>query len=244
MALEELGSRFPPYLPTYRFAGNAISATHRKLAHASPHDGLIELKDGHGVRVVGWLRPEDARKLYEMAYYAPGDILELGAYHGLSTLILAQAAQDALQQKNVFSVDIDPTALYWADVNLRSLKRRGHVSFVCENAVTFVQTMAQIGKRFSFVFVDHSHAYQLVADVCRELKHIVTPGGFCLFHDFNDIRNRDDADADYGVYQAVVAELLPSSFEFYGIYGCTALYRRNPPAAPTVTYAGFGRRRG
>lgn len=225
LTLEEVGSRFPPYLPTYRFAGNAINANHRRLANAPLHDGLIALKNGHGTRVTGWLRPEDARKLYELAYYAPGDILELGAYHGLSTLILAQAAHDASRRKNVYSVDLDLEALLQADANLRSLKRRREVSFVCENAVTFVQAMTQIRKRFSFVFVDHSHAYQLVRDVCQELRHIVTPGGFCLFHDFNDVRNRDEADADYGVYQAVVGELLPSSFEFYGIYGCTALYR-------------------
>jgi hypothetical protein len=31
---------------------------------------------------------------------------------------------------------------------------------------------------------------------------------------------------DHGVYQAVVDGLAPADFDFYGLYGCLALYRR------------------
>jgi hypothetical protein len=77
------------------------------------------------------------------------------------------------------------------------------------------------------VFVDHSHAYGPVHEVCRELHALVTTGGFCLFHDFNDPRNYDPADADHAVHQAVVDGLHPDHFAFYGAYGVTAMYRRS-----------------
>jgi hypothetical protein len=81
-------------------------------------------------------------------------------------------------------------------------------------------------KQFGFIFIDHSHAYTPVYEVCRALDGLVTLGGFCLFHDFNDIRNRDRNDIDHGVYQAVRDGLDKERFEFYGIYGCSGLYRR------------------
>jgi hypothetical protein len=57
------------------------------------------------------------------------------------------------------------------------------------------------------------------------LPAIVGSGGFCLFHDFNDRRNEDPDEPDYGVHRAVADGLDPESFEFYGIYGCSGLYR-------------------
>jgi predicted O-methyltransferase YrrM len=44
-------------------------------------------------RVPGWLRPEDALKLYELAYYATGPILEIGTYRGKSGTLMAIAAR-------------------------------------------------------------------------------------------------------------------------------------------------------
>lgn len=60
--------------------------------------------------------------------------------------------------------------------------------------------------------------------MCRELDKITAVGGFCLFHDYNDAKN-NQAEHDYGVYQAVMDGLDLARFEFYGIYGCTGLYR-------------------
>jgi len=63
-----------------------------------------------------------------------------------------------------------------------------------------------------------------VRHACEDLKTLIRPGGFALFHDYNDSRNGNDP--DYGVYQAVVDTFADGSFEFYGAYGCTGLYRR------------------
>jgi hypothetical protein len=79
---------------------------------------------------------------------------------------------------------------------------------------------------FDFAFIDHSHAYEHVYDVCRSLDKVLRHGAFCLFHDFNDPRNAAAEEIEYGVYQGVFEGLDLSSFEFWGIYGCTGLFRR------------------
>jgi predicted O-methyltransferase YrrM len=110
--------------------------------------------------------------------------------------------------------------------NLRRQGLKRGVRTFAGDALVEVKRRADRGARFGMVFVDHSHAYGPVYQVCRELGRIVDAGGFCLFHDFNDPRNYDLADVDHGVYQAVVDGLAPADFTFYGLTGCLALYRR------------------
>ena len=228
MKLEELGNHFPSYQPTFDFQGDFVDASHKFLAECPVKDGfLIQIKNRRwlGSIIKGWQRREDALKLYEMAYFVQGDILELGSYHGLGTCILSLANHKSPHRKKVFSVDLDPLSVLRTTVNLYSMGLKRDVTTICADAAAIVKTFAHDRKKFEFVFIDHSHAYEPVYNVCRELETIVSKGGFCLFHDFNDPRNKDAEDSDYAVYQAVLDGMNSSSFDFYGIYGCTALYR-------------------
>jgi len=56
------------------------------------------------------------------------------------------------------------------------------------------------------------------------LHQLIAPGGFVLFHDFNDARNR----TDFGIYQAVLENFTDREFIFSGLFGCTAVYRKLP----------------
>src|SRR5215211_8617225 len=85
------------YEPSYEFGGQRVSEA---------HDRAEELV----ADVPGWLRPEDALKLYELAYYARGPILEVGTYRGKSGTLMAIAARDARHSGLVVSVDVDPAA--------------------------------------------------------------------------------------------------------------------------------------
>jgi hypothetical protein len=78
--------------------------------------------------------------------------------------------------------------------------------------------------RFAFAFLDLSYSYEPVYNVCKELDTVISSGGFILLHDWNDVRI--GRDPDYGVYHAARDGLKQSCWEFYGCYGCTALYRR------------------
>jgi hypothetical protein len=64
-----------------------------------------------------------------------------------------------------------------------------------------------------------------VKSACIALPQVQNPGAFCLFHDYNDKRNMDPGCDDYGVYQGVRDGLDPARFAFWGIFGCTGLFR-------------------
>ena len=222
-----VGDIIPEYQPTFDFPEKYINSYHQKLGTSTLKKGMLQLKDRpwFGSTIPGWLRLEDALKLYELAYFAQGDILELGPYHGLSTTILSKAAQHSPYPKHIYTVDLSPDCVIQTEKHLRAGNLMQYATPICSDALLAVKQFITDGKSFGYIFIDHSHAYQPVYSVCCELKSILNPGGFCLFHDFNDTRNKFGDDPDYGVYQAVVDGLNENAFEFYGVYGCTALYR-------------------
>jgi predicted O-methyltransferase YrrM len=174
----------------------------------------------------GWLRRDDALKLFELAYYAQGNILEIGCHQGLSTWIIAKAVSDSAKLRPITSIDIDLASVARARNNLNKKSLGGFVDFQVADAERYCALQARDGREFGFILVDHSHTYSAVATVCRLLPSLLAVGGFCLFHDFNDGRNPSADNPEYGVSQAVCDTLSPSDFAFYGIFGCTGLYRK------------------
>jgi predicted O-methyltransferase YrrM len=229
LAREELSTREMAYLPTHDFEpGPYIDRWHKRLSRSLAPNGLtVQLKTRaiFGAPIEGWLQLADALKLYEMAYFASGDILELGSYKGLSAFIMAKALATARADGRIYTVDLSPERVADTTRTLRSAGLSKYAIAGVSDAESAVKSFAAQGHRFAFAFIDHTHAYQPVYDVCVELPSVMAPGGFCLFHDFNDPRNRNPQDQDYGVYQAVHDGLDSARFEFYGIYGCGALYR-------------------
>ena len=241
MTVKELGSSCPAYRPTFELTSTSdteksyIDSTHELLSMCRVKNGSLIQLENKGWRlqkyIPGWLHRADALKLYEMAYFAQGDILELGSFRGLSTTIMANAVRNSPSEKHIYSVDMSPKCVRKTADTLRRNQVSDLVTTICSEGALAIRTLRDGGKRFAFAFIDHSHAYEPVLNVCRELASVITPGGFCLFHDFNDPRNREEDNKDYGVYQAVNTGLDSDLFEFYGIYGCTALYRLKEEAA-------------
>jgi predicted O-methyltransferase YrrM len=154
-----------------------------------------------------------------MAYFADGDILELGTYHGLSTCIMAQAALDAGRASRIISIDIGDHG--WLN-NADGTGVASVIEFRLGDAAHYKGRLTSEGRKFGFAFVDHSHACSDVAHACPLLPSLLKPGSFTQFHDYND--NRNGTNPDHGVWQSV-RDSLPSSFQFCGIYGCSGLYR-------------------
>lgn len=225
---EQLGMLARPYQPTFDFTGPFVSPGHEHLAKLPLRDGFL-VQFPHGVSgepLPGWLQLADALKLYEMAWFSAGDILEVGSYHGLSTAIMATALKEADRGRRIHTVDLDPTCSAATQANLDAGGLGKYVSVTTGEGAAEVRRLGAQQRQFGFAFVDHSHAYQPVREVCRELARVVVPRGFVLFHDYNDVRNGHGG--DYGVYQAVHDGLSPEEFQFYGVFGCAALYRRTP----------------
>jgi len=227
---QELGRVMPDYRPTYDFGKTFINSRHRRYSTCAVPSGiLIKPKRWRwfGESIPGWLQRADALKLYELAFFSRGDILEIGSYHGLSTSVLSQANRDSPVRKRIVSVEIDPASAAATRRTLGRWRLQRDVTQLCADGLAVVRDFIGSRRLFGFVFVDHGHDRDSVFTLCCELTAIVEPGGFCLFHDFNDARNTDERCPEYGVYQAVRDGLDPRAFSFYGIDGCCALYRRS-----------------
>jgi predicted O-methyltransferase YrrM len=214
-----------PYQKTYEFDGIFINQSQHRLALSRMHDDADIINIG----IDGWLLLADALKLYELAFFCSGDVIELGTYKGLSTSILAEASQDSGRKFEIISVDLSPQHCADAKQGMASRRTPGrqNVHFFTFDASRFVRDTAKAARLYDMAFIDHSHEYQHVYETCVELHRILVPGAFALFHDYNDPRNARPDVPDYGVYQAVKDGLSEEYFEFWGIYGCSGLFRRN-----------------
>ena len=217
MERDELGKVAPPYRPTFIGFDQFINDQHRYYNECPMKGIVIE------VAIEGTLRRADALKLYEMGYYATGDILEFGTNRGLSISILAGAVRDAGKNSTLVTMDLNGRLVEHAHRSLSELGLSRQIEFIVGEADVSCQKLTDAGRKFGFAFVDHSHRYDDVVKACRRLYELLVPGSFCLFHDYNDSR---EGTADYGVYTAVAHALDKNQFEFCGIYGCCGLFRR------------------
>jgi len=222
LELDSLDSKKFPYQPTFDFPGPFINRSHEYYSNCPLQDNGESISIG----IRGGLSRVDALKLYEIAYFVHGDVLELGSSRGLSALVLLNAIKDSGTNRALYSVDIKPECIELTRKNIDHLGL-DHLFQICDDAGRAISQLAKKGKKFDFVFIDHSHAYKPVFDVCQELPKVLNPQAFCLFHDFNTKRNADPANEDYKVYQALRDGLSPD-FEFYGIFRSAALYRFEP----------------
>ena len=208
-----------PYRKTYAFEGDYIDADHRRYAECATQHGMID------IGIEGWLLPADALKLYELSRFCGGDILELGTYRGLSTSILAQGSTNSKRRDAIISVDLDPAAMVGGKANLKGKPGSERVAFIEADGDSALNRFIKARRKFRFAFVDHSHRQEHVQSACALLPEVLVPGAFVLFHDYNDYRNAIADVDDYGVYQGVRDGLDMSRFEFWGVYGCTGLFR-------------------
>lgn len=66
----------------------------------------------------GWLSKNEARVLFYHALYTPGNILEVGCYHGRSTVLLASAAHS----RGSIVCSVDPWEGFTTDYTTEQLK--------------------------------------------------------------------------------------------------------------------------
>lgn len=218
--LDSLGAEHPGYTPLFQRSTSWLNAEHEAIAHL-PVDGAVIRTD-----VQGFLRPADALVLYELAYSAQGDVLELGSAWGLSTRILGQAIRSAGRRACVASIEIDPGFQQICRQTMHAAGLDGFYESLAGSAEDQLPPLVARKRPFGMAFVDHDHSRPATLVACAALATLLLPGGFAVFHDFNDARNRDEP-AAYGVYQGVCEWLANSpDFVFVGVVGCCGLVQR------------------
>ncbi len=215
------------YAPNYTFSGDHIDEFHRHLGTSKMNRNLID------IGIPGWLRREDALKLYELGRFADGDILEFGTNRGLSTFVLANALENSGRGGEIVTMELSREISDEAKRNLSERGMAGRVNFAVGDANDSCLKLAEQGRKFGFSFIDHSHAYEHMVSACKRLSDLMLPGAFCVFHDYNDQRNTrrtglGEVGTEYGVQAGIEDALDHRAFEFVGVYGCTGVYRRRP----------------
>lgn len=150
---------------------------------------------------------EEAAKLASLA--SGGDVLELGAQYGFSTVILAQAA------RHVTSVDWHQGDASIAAMGgggadtwepyLANLARYGVASKVDARRGRFAEVLPALQKQgalFDGVFLDAQHDSEAVAADLALALPLVRPGGWVAFHDYG----RSDATGHPGFGVTEVAD--------------------------------------
>jgi predicted O-methyltransferase YrrM len=156
----------------------------RRLADAAialllPSGGRVAR---HLFEVDGYLYPHEGAFLHRLAHAAPGRgrIVEIGSFHGRSTLCLASG----LRRRGAGRLlAIDPQK-YGAEGSLRSNLRRFDLdSWVEVRVATSLEAARGFDGQASVVFIDGDHAAEAVRqDVAAWLPRL-EPGGFLVLHD-------------------------------------------------------------
>ena len=144
----------------------------------------------------GWLRPEQAQKLWDLAATAPDDatVVEIGSFHGRSTVVLGSAVGE-----NAMVYAIDPHAGNdrgpgeWHgeaddgqadhDAFISNLKR-----FDLTDRVTHVREFSQkaghlVPGEIDVLYIDGAHGYSPALSDIVEWGARVRPGGSMAIHD-------------------------------------------------------------
>jgi predicted O-methyltransferase YrrM len=157
------------YVPSYLWGAPTLGDRHRRIRDAVWH-------------IPGWLAEEDALKLYELAYFCDGPILEIGTFCGRSAAVMALALADRGSEVPLVTVDPDASILALAQRSLRSLGVEDRVLLVCDTVDAFLR--AAPGFRPELVFVDADHSATGVLADLAALRPCVEPDALLLFHDY------------------------------------------------------------
>lgn len=217
--LETLGAVYLPYSPVFERPGPWIDADHQAIARL-PLDGVLIRGE-----TPGFLRPADALALYELAYFARGDVLELGSAWGLSTSILGRAIRNSGRRARVASIELDPNFQQLTRTTMQAAQLTGVYEGLAGAADEWIAKLLALTRQFDVIFVDHDHSYPATRQVCVALSELLAPGGYAVFHDFNDERNRTEPFV-YGVHRAVSELATRPGFAFCGVVGCCGLVQR------------------
>jgi len=174
--------------------------------------------------IEGLLYTEDAQKLYELAWFATGPILEIGTFCGQSTAVMAAALEDAGNPARIVSLDVDAAALSTARANLDRLGFGARVTLVHSETRRLLRAASAL--RPGLVFVDGDHTLRGVRADLAALEPAVPDGAIVALHDYEGYEDEDPYSVR--VAEAVTRSWLARQGEFIGRFGlCGVFVRRS-----------------
>lgn len=189
------------------------------------HDGFINTEHQQifelTKHIAGWQSLGDSQKLYEMAYFAGKQILEIGTYGGRAAIVMLRGALANNQRvaPHYVGIDIDSAAI---QRTRETLIKQGLIEY----AILFEGTLQDYTRNHvsqpTMVFVDGDHTYTGIKKDLETLATFLEPGVPILCHDYTNPSNVDESD-ELGVRQAVDEWIEAGEATFAGIFGCSIL---------------------
>ena len=217
-----------PSPPRRNLTANSWSRARLDGFPAGGYGPVVETVDRVS-RIPGWLRPEDAEKLWELAQSTSGPILEIGTHHGKSAVLMALARKEAGQGGPLYTLDVDSRVIAAAAAQARTHRVSELIVFVRGTSAAFRRVYPWLRPALTFVDGDHTRAG--VDRDLAALEMLVPVGGRLLFHDFHDPLNEDATCAAIKVRPAVEASWVKRDCSFDGVFGCCGLYTRRHATA-------------
>jgi MMP 1-O-methyltransferase len=132
--------------------------------------------------IPGWLTYEEGERLYSLASACTGRgvIVEIGSFHGKSTICLALGSK-AGKQVPVYA--IDPHRRPSWDPFLANLERAGVSDLVRPIRARSQKAAADFDERIELLFIDGNHRYKRVRQDFNRWVPKVVEGGIVAMHD-------------------------------------------------------------
>jgi hypothetical protein len=219
------------YRKTYAFEGDFVDENQRRIACLSvdfprgkppfPFDYSTNVPTPHFPKIL-----IDLIKIYELAYFAAGNVIDLGTAEGRSSYVMSQALTASGNPNRVHTIELSPKQIARARKNHAGFEHCSNVIFHQGSGHVVLKELIHEGVSADFVFVDHSHEFEETALTCSLLDLIIPVGGMALFHDYLDGRNFDPDNLEYNVVKGIGAGLDLTRFRPVGVFGSTGLFER------------------
>ncbi len=152
-------------------------------------------------KIEGWLDDQEADLLLALTHQscnilpAPHNIVEIGSYHGKSTILFGSVVKAYFPEAKIYAVDVHDGKLGAADQGLHSFppsfeafKRNISNSGLSEIIEIIRERSFNVewNASISLLFIDGLHDYINVSKDFWHFSDWVRPGGYVAFHDYAD----------------------------------------------------------
>ena len=169
--------------------------------------------------IEGFLSEHEAVYLQRLAAEGPGAgaVVEIGSYHGKSTVLLAIASREAGREK---IVAIDPKMGGAVQPFHENLARAGVTSHVTPIVATSDAAAETWSGPIRLLWIDGAHSYEQVGRDFRNWTPFLIDGGIVAFHDTYEWE---------GVRRVIDEEVVPSpGFALVGLVDSITAFRKRP----------------
>lgn len=162
----------------------------------------LELPDVSDVK--GYLFEGEEKLLFELAYLADGDVIEIGTFHGKSTIILASASRSVSTIDPHITPALNYILWYLTPMRLYNILHEGfreHRRKIIQQNLIRHGVWNKVGvycgmsyeydgnfpnDRYAMVFVDGGHTYPEAKMDLALYYSKLKKGGLMVVHDYND----------------------------------------------------------